>query len=328
MNPVVSDGRTVLDFQKFTFSGHLRTHVYKVLDENIKLGHADYAGYWTLELLCSGLVHSMWQTLFESSAKHINRAAPNVFLYLVQAYEKFAPYESQYSLMAMTDMRNNIPVRQMVCEAAATVALTRKHKLMSLPTIKPEHDFQQVTITENLKAPSSNYVRLLLKEDDPMDLYVSLNEMAYCLRPEARDFTRAIYWMSWILKFASVFKQTNKRPLECSYRPNPYIDQSHGRHVVWIFWDIVQNASRSSPQAGVLNPYIDALYKLHCLRWNPSVMKARCCFLVCACLYICESNTLDIHYPVPQDIIAVKGIVESTPNWIHSIIQTQKTFST
>ena len=147
MNPVVSDGRTVMDFQKFTFSGHLRTHVYKVLDENIKLGHADYAGYWTLELLCSGLVHSMWQTLFESSAKHINRAAPNVFLYLVQAYEKFAPYEGQYSLMAMTDMRNNIPVRQMVCEAAATVALTRKNKLMSLPTIKPEHDFQQVTIT-------------------------------------------------------------------------------------------------------------------------------------------------------------------------------------
>ena len=327
MNPVVSDGRTVMDFQKFTFSGHLRTHVYKVLDENIKLGHADYAGYWTLELLCSGLVHSMWQTLFESSAKHINRAAPNVFLYLVQAYEKFAPYEGQYSLMAMTDMRNNIPVRQMVCEAAATVALTRKNKLMSLPTTKPEHDFQQVTITENLKAPSSNYVRHLLKEEDPMDLYVSLNELADCLRPEARDFTRAIYWISWILKFASAFKHTNKRNLECSFRPNPYIDQTHGRHVVWVFWDIVQSASRSSPQAGVLNPYIDALYKLHCLRWNPSVMKARCCFLVCACLYICESNTLDIHYPVPQDIMTVKGIVESTPNWIHSIIQTHKTFS-
>ena len=198
---------------------------------------------------------------------------------------------------------------------------------MSLPTIKPEHDFQQVTITENLKAPSSNYVRHLLKEEDPMDLYVSLNELAYCLRPEARDFTRAIYWISWILKFASAFKHTNKRNLECSFRPNPYIDQTHGRHVVWVFWDIVQSASRSSPQAGVLNPYIDALYKLHCLRWNPSVMKARCCFLVCACLYICESNTLDIHYPVPQDIMTVKGIVESTPNWIHSIIQTHKTFS-
>jgi hypothetical protein len=328
MNVVISDGRTVADFQRFTFSGHLRTHVYKVLEENIKLGHADYAGYWTLELLCSGLVHSMWQTLFESSAKHINRAAPNVFLYLVQAYEKFAPYQDQYSILAMTDMRNNIPVRNMVCEAASTVALTRKNKLPSLPTIKPEHDFQQVTITENLKAPSSNYVRHLIKEEDPLDLYVSLNELAYCLRPESRDFTRAIYWISWILKFSSVYKLTKKVQLDCAYRPNPYIQDANARHVIWMFWDIVQSASRSSPQAGVLAPYIDALYKLHCLRWTPSVLKSRMCFLVCACLFICESNTLDIHYPVPQDIMTVKGIVENIPEWINSIIQTQKTFST
>jgi hypothetical protein len=53
----VIDSRSVVDFQKFTFSGHLRQHVYKVLNENVKLGHADYACYWALELLCSGLVH-------------------------------------------------------------------------------------------------------------------------------------------------------------------------------------------------------------------------------------------------------------------------------
>ena len=327
MNIVVADGRTVADFQKFTFSGHLRTHVYKVLDENVKLGHADYGCYWTLELLCSGLVHSMWQTLFESSAKHINRAAPNVFLYLVQAYEKFAPYESQYSLMAMTDMRNNTAVRNMVCEAAATVSLTRKGKLQSLPTIKPEHDFQHATVQENLKSPSASYARYIVKEDDPLDLYVPLNELTYCLRAEARDFTRALYWISWILKFSSVYKNTRKVPLLCSYRPNPFIDDSHGRNVVWLLWDIVQYSSRSSPQTGVLNPYIDALYKLHCLRWNPSVLKSRLCFLVCACLFICESNTLDIHYPVPQDILVVKKIVENIPQWVESIVRTQKTFS-
>jgi hypothetical protein len=89
----VVDNRTVLDFQKFTFSGHLRTHVYKVLDENIKLGHADYACYWTLELICSGLVHSYWNTIFLSSAIHLSRS-PNVFLYLVRMYERFAPIEA------------------------------------------------------------------------------------------------------------------------------------------------------------------------------------------------------------------------------------------
>jgi hypothetical protein len=166
-----------------------------------------------------------------------------------------------------------------------------------------------------------------LKEEDPLDLYVSLNEFAYCLRPESRDLTRALYWVSWILKFVSEYKKSKKTPLDFAYRPNPFIDGAHGRNVVWMFWDIIQFSARSSPQAGVLNPYIDALYKLHCLRWTPSVMKSRCVFLVTACLFICESNTLDIHYPVPQDIIMVKNIVENVPEWINSIIQTHKTFS-
>jgi hypothetical protein len=168
----VIDSRTVLDFQKFTFSGHLRQHVYKVLNENVKLGHADYACYWALELLCSGLVHSMWQTLFESAALHINRAAPNSFLYLIRMYEKFAPYESQYATMHMTDIRNNIEVRTIICEAAASITLCRKHKLPPLPKIKPEHDFLPLTIQENLKSPSANYGRELTKNDDPLEIYI------------------------------------------------------------------------------------------------------------------------------------------------------------
>jgi hypothetical protein len=323
----VLDTRTVADFQKFTFSGHLRNHVYKVLDENVKLGHADYACYWTLELLCSGLVHSLWQTLFEASAHHINRAAPNVFLYLVRMYEKFAPIEGQYSVLAMTDMRNNMEVRNLVCEVAASLAMLRKNKLPPLPTIKPEHDFNTLTINENLKAPSSNYARHLVKNDDPLDLYVPVNELVYCLRPETRDMTRALYWVAWILKFSSVYKKTNKVNLDCSFRINSFIDQAHARHAVWLLWNIVIDAVRSSPQSGVLMPYIDALYKLHCLRWTPTVLKNRICFLTTAIMFICESNTLDIHYPVPQNIMVVKSLIENIPQWIHSIIQTQKTFS-
>lgn len=323
----VLDPRTVVDFQKFTFSGHLRTHVYKVLDENIKLGHGDYACYWTLELLCSGLVHSLWQTLFEASAHHINRAAPNVFLYLVRMYEKFSPYEGQYSLMSMTDMRNNMDVRNLVCEVAASVALLRKNKLPPLPTIKTEHDFQSTTINENLKAPSSTYARIVMKEDDPLDLYIPVNELVYCLRPETRDMNRALYWISWILKFASVYKKTNKKTLDCSYRPNTFISDAHSRNVVWLLWVIIIESSRASPQSGLLAPYIDSLFKLHCLRWAPNVLKNRICFLTTAAMFICESNTLDVHYSVPQNITVVKGLTENIPQWIHSIIQTQKTFS-
>ena len=323
----IHDPRTVVDFQKFTFSGHLRQHVYKVLDENIKLGHADYACYWTLELLCSGLVHSMWQTLFESAAKHINRAGPNAFLYLVKMYEKFAPYESQYSIMSMTDMRNNSDVRTLICEVAASLAMCRKNKLTPLPKIKPEHDFLQITLTENLKSPSANYAKPLAKEKDPIELYVPFNELIYCLRPESRDFTRALYWVAWMLKYASAFKKQNKVDLVCANRVSSMVDEKHSHLVVWMIWEAVLDAARHSPQSGTLAPYIDAIYKAHCLRWSPSLLKQRVCFLTTAILFICESTTLDIHYTVPHDLVMVHKLIENIPQWISAIIQTQKTFS-
>ena len=323
----IHDPRTIADFQKFTFSGHLRTHVYKVIDENIKLGHADYTCYWVLELLCSGLVHSMWHTMFESAAKHINRAAPNVFLYLVQKYEVFSTYEQQYSTLAMTGIRNNPDVRTLVCEVAATIAFCRKNKLPAFPKIKPEHDFQQLTIQESLKAPSANYGRTISMKDDPLEIYVPMNELVYCLRPETRDLTRALYWTSWMLKYASQCKKQNKVDFLCNARPNPYVDDSYSHNIIWMLWEVVLKAAEDSPQAGLLKPYMDALFKLHCLRWSPAVLKNRIPFLINAMMFVCESTTLDIHAKVPHDISLVQQLTTNVPQWISAILQTKKTFA-
>lgn len=323
----VYDSRTVVDFQKFTFSGHLRTHVYRVLDENIKLGHADYSCYWSLELLCSGLTHSYWNSIFESAAKHINRGAPNVFIYLVRMYEKFSPYEGQYSIQNMTEIRNNVDVRTLICEVAASISLCRKNKLPSIPKIKPEIDFQQLTIHENLKSPSANYARHLVKKDDPLDIYIPFNELVYSLRPETRDITKALYWTAWILKYASRYRKQNKKEFQCVFRNNIYVEDKFCSHIVWLIWDAILDAGNKSPQSGTLKPYIDALYKVHCLRWTPPQLKPRLCFLVVAIQYICESTTLDIHYSVPHDISLVNQVIENIPEWISAIIQTQKTFS-
>lgn len=323
----IHDNRTMADFQKFTFSGHLRTHVYKVLNENIKLGHADYACYWALELLCSGTVHSMWNTFFESAAQHINRSAPNVFLYLVQKFEKFSMYESQYSILHMNDIRNNREVRTLICEVAASLALCRKHKLPHLPRIRPEHDFQQLTIHENLKSPSANYARHLTKEQDPLDIYIPFNELVYCLRSDIRDQARAYYWIAWMLKYASTYKKQNQAPFVCGLRTNSYVDDKEGHHIVWMIWEAVLDAVKSSPQSGILMPYIDALFKIHCLRWNQTVLKSRLCYLVTAVQFLCESTTLDVHYSVPTNILTVQGVIENIPQWISAIVQTQKTFA-
>jgi len=323
----IIDSRTVADFQKFTFSGHLRTHVYKVLDENIKLGHADYTCYWILELMSSGLIHSCWNTLFLSTAQHINRGAPNAFVHLVRMYERFSEYETRYSVVNMTEIRNNHEARLLLCEVGASLALCRKAKLPSLPRIKPEHDFTPVVIQENLKSPTSIYARAIMKQEDPMELYVPTNELAYCLRAETRDSARALYWISWILAYSAKFKLDNKKHLICAYRSNEYVEEKYLRSPIWIIWSVIHETVRTSPQTGLLTPFIDCLYKMYCLRFSQGDLKKRLPFLISAVLFICESTTLDVHYPVPTNIATVQDIVTNIPQWISAIIQTKKTFA-
>jgi hypothetical protein len=277
--------------------------------------------------MCSGLIHSCWNTLFLSSAQHINRGAPQSFLYLSRMYERFAPLEQQYSLMTMTDIRNNSEARQLLCEVGASLALTRKAKLPSLPIIKPDHDFTPLVIQEMLKAPSNSYARTIMKQEDPMELYVPINEFAYSLRPETRDASKALYWISWILKYAAKYKEDQKTYLICGYRSNDYVEEKFLRSPIWILWAVVLESMRTSPQTTIVTQYIETLYKMYCLRWGQGDLKKRLPFLTTSVLYLCESNTLDIHYLVPQNIGTVQNIVQNIPQWIEAIKQTKKTFA-
>jgi hypothetical protein len=317
----VTDSRTVLDFQKTTFCGHLRAHVVKVLLQNIQLGHADYACYWALELLCSGLTRTLWLTLFEAGALHINRANPNVFLYLAKSYETFAPLEASFSIQRMTDIRNNTDARRIVCEVAATLSTCRKNKLPNLPTIKPAHDFDPVTIQESLKAPSTLYGKIALRRDDPMAVAVPINEFCYCLRQDIRDSTRALYWMSWVYAYAREFKKQSKQALVFANRSDEFVSMSNGHHVAWLFWECVRK--QCGPNA---RDYIHALYKMYCLNWSSSDAKSRQSLLTSAIVIVCEGVALDAT-PVSGQTLQVSTVLNGIPGWIDAILRMQKSFS-
>jgi len=129
------------------------------------------------------------------------------------------------------------------------------------------------------------------------------------------------------LAYASKYKADNKQYLVCSYRSNEYVEEKYLRSPVWILWAVVNESVRTSPQSGTLAPYIDALYKMYCLRWGQGDLRKRLPFLITCILFVCESNVLDIHYPVPNNIQTVQDIVTNIPQWIGAIIHTQKTFA-
>lgn len=323
----IQDSRSVTDFQKFTFSGHSRSQVLKSLSESLKLGHADYACFWSLELLCSGLVHSLWQSFFDCCVQHIHRLCPNSVLYVASAYEKFAGIEEQYSLHQMTQIRNREDARDLVCRTASVLSLCRKDKPISLPKIKPEHDFTQQTMREMMKATTQHSSARVIKSEDPFELAIAVNELCYHLQPNVRDHGRTLYWIAWILAYCREQKKASKQTVNFTSRPNDYVSSKFSQHPIWLFWEAVLDAAEHSPQSGTIMPYVDALYRMHNLRWTPGDFKARLPFLFCAIQYVCESNSLDFFGPANQHPSAVEVNLENIPRWLETILQTRDSFS-
>jgi hypothetical protein len=221
----------------------------------------------------------------------------------------------------MTAIRNNPDVRLMVCRAAAAITMCRKNKLPGLPTIKPVHDFDPVTIQESLKAPSTLYGRLVLKRDDPMSIAVPINEFVYCLRQDVRDTTRSLYWMAWIYAYCREHKKQTKQALVFANRTDEYVSVSQGSHVVWILWEAVRRQAQPTAR-----PYIDVLYRMYCLRWSPSDAKQRQALLTTAVVLVCEGLTIDTT-PVSGETLAIATVLNGIPAWLDAITRMQKSFS-
>lgn len=314
---IVTDTRTVADFQKTTFCGHPRAYVVKALLANIQAGHADHACFWALEFLCSGLVHTLWMTFFEAAALHINRAQPLVFGYVASAYERYMPLESQYTVSNMTDIRNNIDIRNIICEVAGTLASCRKNKMPTLPSLKPAKDFDPIHLQEQLKAPSTLYGKIVLRPSDPAALTVAMNEFCYALRADVRDQAKCLYWMAWVFLFCREHKKSTKEALVFANRFDEFVSEAHGRHPVWIFWDAIRK--QAQPR---VHSILDTIYKMYCLRWSPTVAKERQSLLFAAIAIVCDGTSTDTT-PVVGQTLVVSTLQQNIPNWIDAIVRTR-----
>lgn len=172
-----------------------------------------------------------------------------------------------------------------------------------------------------MKAPSTLYGKLVLRRDDPLAVAVPINEFCYCLRADVRDVTRSLYWMSWVYAYCREHKKQTKMAPVFANRTDEFVSVSHATHPVWIFWEAVRK--QTGPHA---RAYIDALYKMYCLRWAPGDAKSRQPLLSAAILLVCEGTSVDTT-PVTSQTLAVANILEGMPAWIDAIVRMQKSFS-
>ena len=123
-----------------------------------------------------------------------------------------------------------------------------------------------------------------------------------------------------MIALARETKKQTKESFTCHPRPNEFVNHKYSGDLVWLFWECAQ---KNAAQA---RPYVDILFKMYCLRWDPACRAPRQPLLLCAMSLVCDAPTLDTT-PVSAQTLQVEQLMGSVPQWLDAIQRTQQTFS-
>lgn len=321
----IDDDRTIREFKKETFSGHSKNDVVKAMGNAIEIAQYEYAIHWAYELLCSGLVDTLWNGLFNIYVEKINRMNPLLIIYLCHRfYSEFLPLR-EANLGDITRIRNSNSARKIVLEVIGLLCMSHKGKLPIFPKITND-DYEADSIRSVCKAPASNYANSIIKHNDPIDIYIPINELAYAIREENKDAASALYWIKWLLEWDKQLKKAHE-PLKCEERHINNIEEKYRKDVVWVIWEVInKEISNRVMFKDKLEKVLGGLFKTYLYQWEPSSKTTRRNYLIYAVVLL--TDNIDWNVEICKDKVFIKGLVLKSDEFILDFKQHEKKIST
>ena len=333
---LIDDDRSIKEFKKETFSGHSKNDVIKAMCGAIEIAQYEYAIHWAYELLCSGLVDTLWNGLFQVYVDQVNRMNPMLILYLCHRfYSEFIPLRESH-LGDITRIRNSVSARKIIMEVIGLLCMSHKGKLPNYPKVTSE-DYEASSIRSVCKAPASNYANSILKQSDPVDIYIPINELAYAIREDNKDCVGALYWIKWLMEWDKQLKKAHE-PLKCEdRRVSPMLEEKYRRDVVWVIWEVINKevssrvSSDKQPRAAhmfrnQLEKVMGGLFKAYLYQWEPSSKTTRRNYLVYAIVLL--TDNIEWNVEICKDKIFIKGLVMKSDDFMIEFKNHEKKVST
>jgi hypothetical protein len=277
-----------LSFRNITFSKFQKSKARIELIKNMYDEKIENACYWSAEFICAGHYLDLWDIILYYSYKYIHNGNPKLALYLNMRYNNFINILQNGYSKEILALRNNEKIRKLFCEIICVLCYSNKKNVISDVKLDKNNSFDLTCMSEKFKAPNVSYIEAVLKEDDPKELLIPINELIFNLIN--KNIINVYYWYEWIIEYENICIKKKKK---CVCENRSYAPSGNTHDIIWIIWDILfyysdpnildkkyniidtNSNSNGNSNSNLKHKIIKNLFELFIIKYNNTVKKKR-----------------------------------------------------
>jgi hypothetical protein len=321
-NCLINDVRT--SFRNITFSKFQKSKARYELIQSLCDEKIENACYWSAEFICSGHFLELWDIILYYVYKYIHNGNPKLALYLNMRYNNFETLINNGYGQNIYALRNNEKIRKLFCEIMCVLCFSLKKNVICDIKLNKHESFDIASMSEKFKAPNVSYIEYVLKDDDPKELIIPINELVYNLIN--KNMINVYYWFEWIIEYENICKKKKKK---CACENRSFAPQGHTHDIIWIIWDVLlyysdpsintrkhninesteNNSNTNANDCEIKYKIIKCLLELFTIKYNNNVKKKRKYIIYFAFALLIENNPTNsaiIKYPEKIEAIVSK----------------------
>jgi hypothetical protein len=276
-----------LSFRNITFSKFQKSKARLELLKNLYDEKIESACYWSAEFICAGHFLDLWDIILYYVYKYIHNGNPKLTLYLNMRYNNFISILQNGYSKELLALRNNEKIRKLFCEIICVLCFSNKKNVISDVKLDKNNSFDLTCMSEKFKAPNVSYIEEIIKEDDPKELIIPINELIFNLIN--KNIISVYYWYEWIIEYENICIKKKKK---CVCENRSYAPPGNMHDIIWIIWDILfyysdpaivdkkytiidSENNNNNNNNSLKHKIIKNLFELFIIKYNNNVKKKR-----------------------------------------------------